>query len=197
VPVGENALSNEQLLEIMGVLKGSDSVELKVTIPASGGRAAAASLGMDPLDAQLRAVVFFDTPELSLNAAGVIVRARRIQGKRDGTRNIRLVHVPAGHHETAETVPQIVQRRDFGHVGLVEHADRNQKNGFGERFHLPDQLRKQRRNTFRMAREDDAHAARSCQMGFIERLAEGRERQRSVRQLLAVDGTATVPGRHD
>jgi hypothetical protein len=85
VPVGETALSNEQLLQMMGLLKGSDTVELKVTIPATGVRAAVASLGMDPLDAQLRAVVFFDTPELTLNEAGVIVRARRIQGKRDDT----------------------------------------------------------------------------------------------------------------
>ena len=44
-----------------------------------------ASLGMDPMDAQLRSVVFFDTPDLTLNEAGVVVRARRIQGKRDDT----------------------------------------------------------------------------------------------------------------
>jgi hypothetical protein len=85
VPIGEQALNNEQLLEMMGLLKGSDSVELKVTVPASGARSAAAALGMDPLEAQLRAIVFFDTPELTLNDVGVIVRARRIQGKRDDT----------------------------------------------------------------------------------------------------------------
>jgi hypothetical protein len=85
MPVGERSLSNEQLLEVMGLLKGSDTVELKVTIPAGGARSTVASLGMDPLDAQLRAVVFFDTPELTLNEAGVIVRARRVQGKRDDT----------------------------------------------------------------------------------------------------------------
>ena len=39
MPIGEQALSNEQLLEMMGLLKGSDTVELKVTIPASGARA--------------------------------------------------------------------------------------------------------------------------------------------------------------
>jgi hypothetical protein len=85
MPIGEKALSNEQLLEMMGLLKGSDTVELKVTIPASGARSAVAALGMDPLESQLRSVVFFDTPELTLNEAGVIVRARRIQGKRDDT----------------------------------------------------------------------------------------------------------------
>jgi hypothetical protein len=85
MPVDERALSDEQLVEMMGLLKGSDTVELKVTIPASGARSVVASLGMDPLDAQIRSVVFFDTPDLALNQAGVIVRARRIQGKRDDT----------------------------------------------------------------------------------------------------------------
>jgi hypothetical protein len=36
---------------------------------------------MDPLDAQIRQVVFFDTPALTLNQHGLVVRARRIQGK--------------------------------------------------------------------------------------------------------------------
>ena len=35
---------------------------------------------MDPLQAHIRQVVFFDTPELTLSKAGVVVRARRIQG---------------------------------------------------------------------------------------------------------------------
>ena len=40
---------------------------------------------MDPLAAQIRQVFFFDTPDLTLNAAGVVVRARRVQGKGDDT----------------------------------------------------------------------------------------------------------------
>ena len=43
----------------------------------------AAALGLDPLDAQLRMVYFFDTPALDLNKAGVVVRARRVQGRGD------------------------------------------------------------------------------------------------------------------
>ena len=39
------------------------------------------SLGLDALDAQIRQVVFFDTPDLALDRAGVVVRARRIQGR--------------------------------------------------------------------------------------------------------------------
>jgi inorganic triphosphatase YgiF len=36
---------------------------------------------MDLLDAQIGQVVFFDTPDLTLNTHGVVVRARRVQGK--------------------------------------------------------------------------------------------------------------------
>ena len=35
------------------------------------------------MEAQIRQVFFFDTPELTLNQSGVVVRARRIQGKGD------------------------------------------------------------------------------------------------------------------
>ena len=38
---------------------------------------------MDPLDSQIRVVVFFDTPDLALNRQGVVVRARRVQGRGD------------------------------------------------------------------------------------------------------------------
>ena len=39
---------------------------------------------MDPLDAQVRQVFFFDTPDLALDGAGVVA-ARRVQGKGDDT----------------------------------------------------------------------------------------------------------------
>jgi hypothetical protein len=74
-------LTDEQLGEVLDVLKGADSVELKLTVPESSQRSTIAALEMDPLDAQIRQVYFFDTPELALNAAGVVVRGRRIQGK--------------------------------------------------------------------------------------------------------------------
>jgi hypothetical protein len=41
------------------------------------------ALGMDPLEAQIRQVFFFDTPDLTLNEHGVVVRARRVQGRGD------------------------------------------------------------------------------------------------------------------
>jgi hypothetical protein len=74
-------LSDEELGRLLSLLKGADSVELKLTVPEGDYRSAAAALGMDPLQAQMRQVFFFDTPELTLNRAGVVARARRIQGK--------------------------------------------------------------------------------------------------------------------
>ena len=38
---------------------------------------------MDPLDAQVRLVYFFDTPDLALDRSGLVVRARRVQGRGD------------------------------------------------------------------------------------------------------------------
>ncbi len=43
----------------------------------------AKALGVDTLDAQVRQVFFFDTPDLALNKKGVVVRARRVRGKGD------------------------------------------------------------------------------------------------------------------
>lgn len=76
-------LSDEQLGELLGLLKGADSVELKLTVPAADQRSAVTALAMDPLDAQIRQVFFFDTPDLRLYDAGLVVRARRAQGKGD------------------------------------------------------------------------------------------------------------------
>ena len=75
------ALSDEQIAQFLDLVKGADSVELKVTVPELHHRSTIHALGLDPLDAQIRQVYFFDTPELALESAGVIVRARRIQGK--------------------------------------------------------------------------------------------------------------------
>jgi hypothetical protein len=76
-------LSDEQLREVLGLIKGADSVELKLTVPDEDRRRTVMGLGMDPLDAYLRQVVFFDTPDLALEGAGVVVRARRSQGRPD------------------------------------------------------------------------------------------------------------------
>jgi hypothetical protein len=74
-------LSNEQLQEAFALMKRADSVELKLSIPESHQRSTLQALDIDPLDAQIRQVYFFDTPDLALNKSGLVVRARRVQGK--------------------------------------------------------------------------------------------------------------------
>jgi len=76
-------LTDEQLQEVLELTKGADTVELKLTVPHSHRTQGSRALGIDPLDAQIRQVYFFDTPDLALNQAGLVVRARRIQGKGD------------------------------------------------------------------------------------------------------------------
>jgi hypothetical protein len=78
---GLGGLDAEQFADLMGLLQGAKSVELKLTIPAESHRASLEALKIDPLEAQVRLVTFFDTPDLALNKAGVVVRSRRIQGK--------------------------------------------------------------------------------------------------------------------
>ncbi len=71
----------DELFQLSQLVRQSDSIELKVTVPDRTTRSAAAALGVDALQAQIRQVFFFDTPDLRLNQAGVVARARRIQGR--------------------------------------------------------------------------------------------------------------------
>jgi hypothetical protein len=81
--------SEEQLGELLELIGDADSVELKLTVPDADRRSVAAALGIDPLDAQIRQVYFFDTPDLALNRSGIVLRARRVQRK-DGDSVVKL-----------------------------------------------------------------------------------------------------------
>jgi hypothetical protein len=76
-------LDDDQVKAVIAELAGADSVELKLTVADDQKQSAVRALGLDPLDAQIRQVFFFDTPGLDLDANGVVVRARRVQGKGD------------------------------------------------------------------------------------------------------------------
>jgi hypothetical protein len=78
-------LISPELEEMLKLVGNADSVELKLTVPDEDRQSAAAALGVDPLNARIRQVYFFDTPDLALDAAGVVVRARRTQGAPDDT----------------------------------------------------------------------------------------------------------------
>lgn len=54
------------LLELRQLVQKSDSIELKVTVPEHARRSTNAALGIDPLEAQIRQVYFFDTHDLDL-----------------------------------------------------------------------------------------------------------------------------------
>jgi hypothetical protein len=82
---GPHRLTDDQLREVLDLASHADSVELKLTVPDSERRSTVDALGMDPLDAQIRQVFFFDTPDLTLDHHGVVVRARRVQGRGDDT----------------------------------------------------------------------------------------------------------------
>ena len=73
-------LTAEQVAKAFELSKRSTSIELKLSVPAAGHRAAIKKLKLDPVEAQPRQAFFFDTPNLDLFKAGVVVRARRIQG---------------------------------------------------------------------------------------------------------------------
>jgi hypothetical protein len=76
-------ISDEDLTRMLSLVDDADSVELKLTVPAADQRSAVQALGMDPLNAQIRQVFFFDTRDLALYKAGVVARARRVQKKGD------------------------------------------------------------------------------------------------------------------
>ena len=63
-------------------------------MPDSDLRSTATALDLDVLEAELRQVVFFDTPNLRLSRAGVVVRARRTPKGGDTVVKLRPV-VPA------------------------------------------------------------------------------------------------------
>jgi hypothetical protein len=86
--IGGN-LRGKRITDVFNVIKDVDCVELKLTVPDSDRASAIAVLDMDVLQAELRQVIFFDTPDLKLNRAGMIVRARRTRGGGDTVIKLR------------------------------------------------------------------------------------------------------------
>jgi len=72
--------SHDDTLRMLKLIKGSNSVELKLIVPLTDQRTTIKALGLDPIEAEPRQAFFFDTADLALNRAGLIVRARRIRG---------------------------------------------------------------------------------------------------------------------
>jgi hypothetical protein len=112
-------MSDEDLRQLMDAVTGSDSVELKLTVPEEHHRSTITALGMDPLQAQIRQVFFFDTPDLALNKQGVVVRARRVQGRGDDTVVKLRPVVPDGLADEFRRAPGMVVEVDAMPGGWV------------------------------------------------------------------------------
>jgi hypothetical protein len=101
-------ISDEEMVQLVGLIKKVDSVELKASVPADDQRSAISSLELDPIEAQIRQVFFFDTPDLTLDSHGVVVRARRVQG-RTGDTVVKLRPV-----EPSDLPAQVRKSKAFG-----------------------------------------------------------------------------------
>ncbi|HEX6713661.1 MAG TPA: hypothetical protein VF066_09750 [Thermoleophilaceae bacterium] len=117
-----NLLIDDKLPEFLDLARASDSVELKLTVPLDQRRTALTALGLDPLGAQVRLISFFDTPDLALERAGLIVRARRKQGKPDdSTIKLRPV-VPDALPPELRSSPALFVELDIMPGGYVTSA---------------------------------------------------------------------------
>ncbi len=76
-------LSDDQVSEMLALTRNADSVELKLTVSEEHRFSTLTALGIDPLEAYIRQIFFFDTADLALDKAGVVARARRSQGRPD------------------------------------------------------------------------------------------------------------------
>lgn len=125
------AISEAQLVELLHLVKGADTIELKLTIPENAQWSTLRALDIDPLRAQIRQVMFFDTSALDLFHAGVVVRARRSQ-QRAGDTAVKLRPVePSDLPKTLRKLPSFgveVDALPGGYVcsgsmkGMVEDA---------------------------------------------------------------------------
>jgi len=80
---GAPRLSGDQLVDLLTLTEHVDRITVKTSVPDTLRRSSLDTLGLDPLDARVREVYFFDTRDLRLNARGLVLRAARRPGKPD------------------------------------------------------------------------------------------------------------------
>jgi hypothetical protein len=74
-------MSSGELTELLTLTTVcSDTVELKLTIPDSDQRPTTRALGIDPFEAEVRQLVYFDTRGLDLDRLGLAISAERVRG---------------------------------------------------------------------------------------------------------------------
>lgn len=88
--IKDHALFNDKhTAKALGLLQDAQRIELKLTVLDAERDSAVVRLDLDVLRAELRQVIFFDTPDLRLNRAGIIVRARRTRKGGDAVIKLR------------------------------------------------------------------------------------------------------------
>src|SRR4029079_15305187 len=85
------SFNDKRIAKALGLLKDAQSIELKLTVLDGERDSAVVQLDLDVLHAELRQVIFFDTPDLRLNRAGIVVRARRMRKGGDAVIKLRPV----------------------------------------------------------------------------------------------------------
>jgi len=80
VPAAPKLMSKEDLTRLLTSAAAVDNVELKFTMSDDELRPSAHALGIDPFEARVRQLVFFDTPRLDLDRHGVALCAHRAHG---------------------------------------------------------------------------------------------------------------------
>jgi hypothetical protein len=74
------SMAPQELKKLLHLIRNAKSIEIKVSVPMAAHQRTTLGMGIDPVEAQVRHVYFFDTANHALNKAGLIVRARRIAG---------------------------------------------------------------------------------------------------------------------
>ena len=114
-------IGDEQLIEMLDLIEGTDSVELKLTVPESDQRSAIARSGWTRSRPRSARSSSSTRPTSQLDEAGVVVRARRVQGKGDDSvvklRPVVPAELPAELRRSAEL--QRRGRRDAGRLRLL------------------------------------------------------------------------------
>jgi len=89
---------DQRIAEALKLVEDVERIEFKLTVRDTERASAIEALDLDVLEAELRQVVFFDTPDLRLNRAGLVVRARRTRKGGDTTVKVRpvIVHTLPG-----------------------------------------------------------------------------------------------------
>lgn len=108
--------------KVAALVSGVNAIEIKATIPETQVDSTLARFGLTIANDQERYIYFYDTPDLDLNKAGIITRARRVVGDdHDSTVKFRPV-IPEHVAAKWRTFPLFKIEADASEKGVVKSA---------------------------------------------------------------------------